>query len=111
MLQFEDCLPAGNITLIVSVRCESTEQWVLHFQAQEYAVVIQTMYKDSHDWADCVGGGFIQIVKQANKMNILPVRAIFGWVYLVRVYAVSDGIDIVALLNSDADLESYSTGC
>jgi len=35
-------------------------------------VVIPTKYKDPHGWADCVDG-FIRVVKQTDKMHIVPV--------------------------------------
>jgi len=56
---------------------KNTRQSVLSPQPQVYAVVIQTQYKDPHDWADCVDG-FIQVVKQTDRMDIVPVEAIDG---------------------------------
>jgi hypothetical protein len=58
------------------------QHWVLCPQAQEYTVVIQRKYKDLHSWADCVDG-VIRVVKQMNKIHIVPVRAIIGPVSLV----------------------------
>jgi len=44
ILQFQECLPAGKASSPLSKRCQKTQQWVLHPQAQEYAVVIPTKY-------------------------------------------------------------------
>jgi len=65
-----------------SRRCKKTQQWILRHQAQEYAVVIPTSYKDLHGCADCIDG-FIQNVKQTDKKYIVPVGAIVGPVNLV----------------------------
>jgi len=81
----------------------------LHPQAQEYVVVIPTKYKDLHDWADCVDG-FIQVVKQTNKMHIVTVGALAGLVHLVRENAASGGIDSVWLVNNHVDVDTYWTG-
>jgi len=82
ILQFQERLPAGKAISTFSKRCKKTQQWVLRPQAQEYAVVIPTKYKDLHRWADCVEG-FIRVVKQTNKMHIVPVGAILGPAHLV----------------------------
>jgi len=62
--------------------CKKTEQWILCPQAQEYAVVIPTISKDTHGWADCVDR-FIRVVKQTDKMHTVPVGAIVGPAHLV----------------------------
>jgi hypothetical protein len=85
-----------------------TQQWVLHPQAHEYAVVIPTKFKDIHDWADSVDG-FIRVVKQTNKMYIVPFGTIIGLAYLVRENAASGGIDSVWLVNNHVDLDTYWT--
>jgi len=85
-----------------------TQQWVLCPQAQEYAVVIPTKYKDLHAWADCVDG-FIRVVKKTNKMHIVPVEAIVGPAHLVQTNAASGGMDSVCLLNNHVDLDTYWT--
>jgi len=82
MLQFQECLPAGKALSTFSKRCQKTQQWVLCPQAQEYVVVIPTKFKDLHGWVDCVDG-FIRVVKQTNKMHIVPVGAIVGPAQLV----------------------------
>jgi hypothetical protein len=82
ILQFQERLPAGKALLTFSKRCQSTQQWVLRPQAQEYAVVIPTMFKDLHGWADCVDR-FIRVVKQTNTIHIVPVGAIVGPAHLV----------------------------
>jgi hypothetical protein len=99
ILQSQKCLPAGNSISTFSTRCKTTQQWILHPHPQEYTVVIPTKYKDQHGWADCVDG-FIQVVKQTDKMHILPVGAIVGPAHLVRENdAASDRIDSVWLVN------------
>jgi hypothetical protein len=85
---------------------KNTQQWILHSQPQEYAVVIPTKYKDRHGWADCVDR-FIQVVKQTNKMHIVPVRAIVGPAQLVRENAASDRINSIRLVNNHVDLDTY----
>jgi len=108
ILQFQKRLPAGKALSTFSNRCETTQQWVLHPQAQEYAVVIPTKFKDLHDWADCVDG-FIWVVKQTNKIHIVPVEAMVRLEHLVRENAASCGIDSVWLVNNHVDLNTYWT--
>jgi hypothetical protein len=62
ILQFQVRLPAGKVIWTFSKKCKKTQQWVLHPQAQEYAVVIPTKFKPLESWADCVDG-FIRVVK------------------------------------------------
>jgi len=57
-------------------------------------VVVPTKFKDLHGWADSVDG-FIQVVKQTDMMDIVPVGAIVGPAHLVRENAASDWIDRV----------------
>jgi len=45
-------------------------------------VVIPTKYKDPQGWVDCVDK-FIRVVKQTDKMHIVPVGAIVGPTHLV----------------------------
>jgi hypothetical protein len=71
-------------------------------------VVIPTKFKDLHGCADCVDG-FIRVVKQTNKMHIVPVGAIVGLVHLVRENAASGGIDSVWHVNNHIDLDTYWT--
>ena len=94
--------------MTISKRCKITQQWVLRPQAQEYAVVIPTKYKDLHGSADCVDG-FIRVVKQTNKMHIVPVGAIVGPAHLVRENAALGGMDSVWLVNNHVDLDTYWT--
>jgi hypothetical protein len=82
ILQFQERLPAGKSISTFSKRWKKTHQWILHPQRQEYAVVIPTKYKDPHGWADCVDG-FIWVVKQTDKIHIIPVGAIVGPEHLV----------------------------
>jgi hypothetical protein len=83
ILQFQECLPAGNTSYTFSKRRQTTQRWVLHPEAEEYVVVIPTKYKNLHGWADCVDR-FIQVVKQTNKMHIVPIGVIVGPAHLVR---------------------------
>jgi hypothetical protein len=71
-------------------------------------VVIPTKYKDRHGWADCVDG-FIRVVKQTNKMHIVPVAAIVGPVHLVRENAASGGMECVWLVKNHVDINTYWT--
>jgi hypothetical protein len=80
ILQFQERLPAGKAISTFSKRSKITQQWVLRPQAQECTVVIPTKYIDLHGSADCVDG-FIQVVKQTNKMHVVPVGAIVGPVH------------------------------
>jgi hypothetical protein len=94
--------------LTISKSCKDTEQWTLSPQAQKYAVVFPTKYKDPHGWADCVDG-FIRVVKQTDKMCIAPVGALVGMAYLGRESAASDRINSIWLVNNHVDLDSYWT--
>jgi hypothetical protein len=72
-------------------------------------VVIATKYKDPHDWVDCVAW-FIRVVKQTDKMHIVPVRAIVGPAHVVRENNVaSDRIDSIWLVNNHVDVNTYWT--
>ena len=106
ILQFQERLPAGTPISTFCKRCKNTQQWILRPQPQEYAVVIPTKYKDLHGWADCVDG-FIRVVKQMNKMHIVPVGAIVGLAHLVRENAALGSMDSVWLVNNHVDLDTY----
>jgi len=108
ILEFQECLPTGNTILTFSIRCKKTQQWILRPQAQEYAVVIPTKYKDPRGGADCVDG-LIRVVKQTDMMHIVPVGAIVGPAHLVRENAALDRIDCVWLVNNHVDLDTYWT--
>jgi len=82
ILQLQERLPAGKSISTFSKKWNKTQQWILRPQNQEYAVVIPTKYKDLHDWADCVDGFFL-VVKQTDKMHIVPVRSIVGRAHFV----------------------------
>jgi len=89
--------------------CKKTQQWILRPQPQEYVVVIPTKYKDLQGWADCVDG-FIRVVKQTDKIHIVPVGAIVGPAHLVgENNAASDRINSVWLVNTHVDLDTYWT--
>jgi len=82
ILQFQKHLPAGKLISTFSKRCKKTQQSILCPQPQEYAVVIPTNYKDPYGWADVVDG-LIWVVKQTDKIHIVPVGAIVGPAHLV----------------------------
>jgi hypothetical protein len=63
-------------------------------QTEEYTVVIPTKYQDLHGWADCYDW-FIRVVKQMNKMHIVPIEAIAGPAQLVQENAKPGVIDTV----------------
>ena len=108
IFQFLARLPAGKTLLTLSQRCKKTQQWILRPQAQEYAVVIPTKYKDQHGWADCVEG-FIRVVKQTDQMHIVPVGGIVGPAHLVREIAASNRIHSIWLVNNHVDSDTYWT--
>jgi len=108
ILQFQKRPPAGKTIFTFSQRCQKTPQWILNPQAQEYAVVIPTKYKDPHGWADCFDR-FIRVVEQTDKIHIVLVGAIVGPAHLVRENAASDRIDRVWLVNNHVDLDTYWT--
>jgi hypothetical protein len=108
ILQFQKCVLAGKTIPTISIRCKKTEQWILHPQAQEYAVVIPTKYKNPHGWADCIYG-FIRIVKHTDKMHIVPVGAIVGPAQLVQENPAYDRIDRIWLVNNHMNLDTYWT--
>jgi hypothetical protein len=108
ILQFYKCVLAGKTIPTISIRYKKTEQWILHPQAQEYAVVIPTKYKNPHGWADCIYG-FIRIVKHTDKMHIVPVGAIVGPAQLVRENPAYDRIYRIWLVNNHMDLDTYWT--
>jgi hypothetical protein len=66
------------------------------------------MYQDLDGWAVYVDG-FIRVVKQTNKLHIVPVGAIVGPAHLVRENAALGGMDSVWFVNSHVDLDTYWT--
>jgi len=88
--------------------CKKTQQWVLHTQAQEYRVVIPSMYKYPHDWADCIDV-FIRVFKQTNMMHFVLVEVIAARAHFVQKNAASGGTGSVWLVNIDVDLNTYWT--
>jgi len=110
ILECQEHLLAGKTISTFSKRFKKTPNWILHAQAQEYAVVISTKYKDPLRWADCVDM-FIHMVKQINWLHILSVTEIVELAQLVRENAVSDRIDSVWLVNHHVDLGIYWTVC
>jgi len=71
-------------------------------------VVIPTKFKDLPGCADCVDR-FIRVVKQTNRMHIVPVEAFEGPANLVWENAAACGIDSVLLVNNPVDLDTYWT--
>jgi hypothetical protein len=108
ILQYPERLLASKAILTYSKGCKKTQQWVLHCQAQEYAVVIPTKFKDLHDWADCVDR-FIWVVKQTNRMHIVPIGAIDGPAHLVQENNAWGGIDSIWHVINHVDLDIYWT--
>jgi hypothetical protein len=109
IFQLQERLLAGQAILTLSNRCKKTQQWILHLQVQEYAVVIVTKCKDPHGWADCVDE-FIRVIKLTDVMHIFLVRAIVGPAHLLQENAASDRIDSVLLVNNHVDLDTYRSG-
>jgi hypothetical protein len=103
---FQKRLPAWKALSTLSKRCQTTQQCVLHPQVQEYAVVIPTKCSDLHGWADCIDG-FIPVVKQTNKMHIVPVEAMLRPAHMVLENAASGGIDSMWLVNNHVELDTY----
>ena len=109
ILQFQEHLPARKTISTFYKRWKKTQRWISWHQAQEYAVVIPTKYKDPHGWADCVDG-FTRVVKQTDTMHkVVPVRAIVGPAHLVQENAASDIIDSVWLVYNHVDFDTYWT--
>jgi len=108
ILEFQERLPARKAILTFSKRCKMTQEWVLCPEAQEYAAVIPTKYKDCHGCADCVDR-FIRVVKQTKPVHIVPIGAIVWPVHLVRENAALGGMDSVWLVNHHVDLDTYWT--
>ena len=71
-------------------------------------MVIPTKFKDLHGWADCVDG-FIWVVKQTNKMHIVPVVAIVGPAHLVLENPALGGINSIWLVKNPIDFDTYWT--
>jgi hypothetical protein len=71
-------------------------------------VVIPIKLKDLDGWADCVDG-FTQVVKQTNKMHIVPIGVIGGPANLVRENAASGGINRIWLVYNHVGLDMYWT--
>jgi len=71
-------------------------------------VGIPTQYKDLQGWAYCVDG-FIWVVKETNKMHIVPIGAIDGLAHLVRENGAWCGIDSLWRVYNHVDLDTYWT--
>jgi len=108
ILQFLKHQPARNALWTFPKRCKITQQWVLHCQAQEYAVVIPTKYNDLHGWAEYIER-FIWVVKHTNVMHIVPIGGIVGLAHLLQENAASYGIDTVWPVYYHVDLDTHWT--
>jgi hypothetical protein len=108
ILQFQEGLPAGKPLSSFSKRFNKTQPWVLHLQAYKYAEAISTMYRNLRAWPDCVDG-FIPVVKQTNKMPIVPVAATGGPAHLVWENDTLGSFYNVWLVNTYVDLDTYWT--
>jgi len=84
----------------------NTQQWVSCPQAHQYAVVTPTKYQDPDSWANCVEG-FIHVVKQTDRMYIVPIGAIVELVHLAEKNAASDRIHSVWLENSVSNKSNF----
>jgi len=82
MLQVQKYLPARMSILTFPMRYKKTPQWVLHSQAQEYVVVIQSQCEDPHGWANCENR-LLPVVNQTNTMRIISIRAIYRLAHVV----------------------------
>jgi len=60
----------------------------------------------SSGWLGCLFAWFIQVVKQTNKMHIVPVRVIIELVHLVPENAALDRINSMWLVNNHVDLNT-----
>jgi hypothetical protein len=70
--------------------------------------MIPTKFTYLHSWADCFDV-FIWVLKQTNKMHIVPIGAIVGLSDLVRENAALGSINNVWLMNHHVDLDTYWT--
>jgi hypothetical protein len=71
---------------------------------------VSSKHKDLYGWANC-SNSFIWVVKQINKLHLVPIAAIVGLAYLVKENAVSDKINSIWLVHNTLDLDIYWTTC
>ena len=71
-------------------------------------MVIRIQYNNLYGWADCVDR-FIWVVKQPDKIHIVPVGEIVELAHLVQENASSVTINSIWLVNNHVDLETYWT--
>jgi hypothetical protein len=105
ILQFHEHLPLSKAISTFSKRCKMTQNWVLHSQSQEYAMVIPKKCKGLHGWVGWVDG-FIQVVKQMNTIYIVPIGEIIGQAHLVEENAILCSIDGAWLENNHLDSDT-----
>jgi hypothetical protein len=102
ILHFKKRLPTRKPLSNFPNQCNMTKEWILNPQAQEYGVVIWTLYKDPHGWADCIDW-FIQVVKKTDTMHIVSFSATVGLPNLAWENAASDWINSIWLINNNVD--------
>jgi len=85
-----------------------THQSVIDPWAYEHVVVIPIEYNNLHGWDDW-NDGSNQIIKQTNKIYIVPIRAILGQAQLVQYNAALDRIDTFWPVNIYVDIDTYWT--
>jgi hypothetical protein len=83
-----------------------TQNWVLHSQSEEDAMVIPKKCKGLRGWVGWVDG-FIRVVKQMNTIYIVPFGAIIGQAHLVEENAILCSIDGTWLVNNHLDSDTY----
>ena len=69
-------------------------------------MVIPTQYNDYYGRADCIDV-VIQVAKQTEIIQFVPVGAIAGLEYLVPDNATLNMIDCVWLVNNHMELDTY----
>lgn len=82
---------------------QGAQQWVLHSQAEQYAVVISIRYKNPPGWADCTDVS-IWVSKHINKILIAPSSRSVGQEHWEEQNAASDRIIRIWQVNTHADL-------
>jgi hypothetical protein len=73
-----------------------------------YLLNLKNMRRWFQQSTKCVDG-FIQVVKQTDKMCIVPFRAIVGPAHLGGENAESDRTDNIGLVNNQMDCDTYWT--
>jgi len=74
ILQLQKCPTGRRTMLIFSTPYKKIQWWILQSQSQEYIAVTPIRWNDLYCCTDCVGG-FTLIVKQINKIQLIPIVA------------------------------------